>query len=265
VNQVCLVRADGSGFQQLTSGDSNSYYPTLSPDGRHIIYAMNEYDQFDLYRLAPSVHEGARGAESRIKRLTHYIGNAFSPSYSPDGRLLAFVNRVEGESSSLWIMGSDGHDPHPIFAGTGDIVGTDWSPEGLELAFMMNTDRPFAYEVFAVDARAGAQTPRQISKGLSDIGGSVSWSPDGTNLLVFAGPAAAREVYRLDALTGESTRLTYGGNNASPAYSPDGQWIVFNSLRNGGQADLFIMRSDGHSMRQLTEDPEPDWQPDWGP
>jgi Tol biopolymer transport system component len=59
--------------------------------------------------------------------------------------------------------------------------------------------------------------------------------------------------------------LTFGGNNAAAAYSPDGQYIVFNSLRNNGQADLFIMRADGHSTRQLTDDPEPDWQPQWGP
>jgi TolB protein len=96
------------------------------------------------------------------------------------------------------------------------------------------------------------------------MGGSISWSPNQRDLLVFAGPAAAREVFRLDIESGEVTQLTFGGNNASPAYSPDGQYIVFNSLRNGGQADLYIMHTDGHSMRQLTDNPEPDWQPQWG-
>jgi Tol biopolymer transport system component len=75
----------------------------------------------------------------------------------------------------------------------------------------------------------------------------------------------AREIYRLDAATGDATQMTFGGNNASASYSPDGQWIVYNSLRNDNQADLFIMRADGHQTRQLTAFPEPDWQPEWGP
>ena len=110
----------------------------------------------------------------------------------------------------------------------------------------------FAFEVFLFDLQNAGAAPRQLSHGLSGIGGSISWSPDQTDLLIFAGPVAAREIYRLDAKTGAATQLTFGGNNAAPAYSPDGQFIVFNSLRNDGQADLYVMHADGHSMRQLT-------------
>ena len=85
------------------------------------------------------------------------------------------------------------------------------------------------------------------------------------SVVVFAGPVAAREVYRLDVASGALSQLTFGGNNAAASYSPDGQYIVFNSLRNNNQADLYIMRADGHSTRQLTTNPEPDWQPRWGP
>jgi Tol biopolymer transport system component len=36
-------------------------------------------------------------------------------------------------------------------------------------------------------------------------------------------------------------------------------------LRNNDQADIFIMRPDGSDVRQVTTDPEPDWQPQWEP
>ncbi len=140
-----------------------------------------------------------------------------------------------------------------------------WSPDGTRIAFMMSVGINYAYEVFLLDTSHLDALPIQVSKGLPDIGGSISWAPDQRDLLLFAGPAAAREIYRLELADGTITQLTFGGNNASPDYSPDGQYIVFNSLRNSGQADLYIMRADGHSTRQLTSFPEPDWQPQWGP
>ena len=69
----------------------------------------------------------------------------------------------------------------------------------------------------------------------------------------------------MDVASGSATQLTFSGSNASAAYSPDGQYIVFNSLRGNTPADLYIMRADGHSTQQLTNDSEPDWQPQWGP
>jgi Tol biopolymer transport system component len=129
----------------------------------------------------------------------------------------------------------------------------------------MEVDSPFTFEIFIVDLSDINIQPRRMSHGLSGIGGSIDWSPDGKKLLIFAGPIAAREVYSIDIATGKFTQLTFGGNNAAASYSPDGQYIVYNSLRNNNQADLYIMRSDGHSTRQLTSFPDPDWQPKWGP
>jgi WD40-like Beta Propeller Repeat len=265
VNQICRIRADGSGYEQLTDGPSNSYYPTLSSDGRDIFYAVNQYDNFDLFRLEPGILEGARSSRSRLKRLTDSIGNAFSPSVSPAGDKIVFVNQVGKDPAGLWTIGIDGEDPGELFSPPRAIVGAAWSPDGKKIAFMMAGERAFAYEVYLLDAADGFSRPRKVQSDRADLGGSLCWSPQQVDLLVFAGPAAAREIFRLDLATGATTQLTYGGNNASACYSPDASQIVFNSLRNGGQADLFVMRSDGHSIRQLTSEPEPDWQPQWGP
>jgi len=109
------------------------------------------------------------------------------------------------------------------------------------------------------------QNVRQVSHGLQGVGGSLDWSPDGKSLLVYAGPVGDKDIFRLEIATGLTTQLTDGGNNAASSYSPDGQYIVFNSLRNNDQADLFIMHADGTEVRQLTDNPEPDWQPRWEP
>ncbi len=257
INQICLINADGSGYKQLTNEPNNSYYPAISPDGSEVVFATNKYDNFDLYMIL-------RGS-SELIQLTNNIGNLFSPSFSPDGRQIVFVNRAANGPSSLWIMGSHGETPHLFYAAPNNIVASAWSPDGASIAFAMAVDSQFTYEIFLLPAANPQATPQRVTHGISGIGGSLAWSPDSKHLLIFAGPVEAREIYRLDIAAGSITQLTYGGNNAAACYSPDGQLIVFNSLRNNDQADLYIMRADGHSMRQLTSYPEPDWQPKWGP
>jgi Tol biopolymer transport system component len=260
INQICLIKADGTGYAQLTSGEQNSYYPDISPDGNDVVFAVNKYDDFDLGLIALRAP-----VEPQSRRLSENIGNVFCPVFSPDGTQIAFVNKVVGSPAALWTMGLHGEQPRPLYQPAHDIAGAAWSPDGKAIAFTMSPNLGSSYEVFILDLEAPARAPRRVSQGLSGIGGSVSWSSDRRSILVFAGPVAAREIYRLDAITGAHTQLSFGGNNAAAAYSPDGQMIVFNSLRNGDQADLYTMRADGHSIRQLTNNPEPDWQPQWGP
>lgn len=257
INQICIIGADGSGYKQLTNNSTNTYYPAISPDSKSVIYAVNQYDNFDLYSINLS--------DSKSTQLTSNIGNSFSPDFSSDGKQILFVNKTADGKFELWVMSNTGKNPHAIYTGTNAIVGAAWSQDGNQIAFAMSVENNFSYQVFVLNATQSTQPPRQITQGVEDIGGSLAWSPDGSNILIYAGPVAAREIYRVDVTTVTLTQLTFGGNNAAAAYSPDGQYIVYNSLRNNGQADLYIMRADGHSTRQLTSNPEPDWQPQWGP
>jgi Tol biopolymer transport system component len=265
VNQICAINADGTGYRQLTSGDANKYYPAISHQGDELVFVQNDGDYFDLYRIDLAAADTPQAPTPAPDQITFYVGNAFSPSFSPDGHQILFVNRVSDKPTSLWLVDDQGKDAHQVYSATAEIVGAAWGPDGSTVAMAMASAATYEYEVFLLNLRQPERSPRQVSHNLAGIGGSIAWSPDGKTLLIFAGPVSAREIYQLDSQTGTATQLTFGGNNASPAYSPDGQYIVFNSLRNEGQADLYIMRSDGHSQRRLTSNPEPDWQPQWGP
>jgi TolB protein len=156
-----------------------------------------------------------------------------------------------------------GKNPKLLYAGPGDIVAVDWSPDGNTIAFAMAVDNPNTYEIFLMNS--DTTNLRQLTRGLPGIGGSLDWSPDGRFLLIYAGPPGDKDIFRIDVEAQTASQLTDGGNNASASYSPDGAWIAFNSLRNNDQADLFVMHADGSELRQITEDPEPDWQPQWEP
>jgi TolB protein len=255
-NQLCLVNADGTGYQQLTTLESNSYYPVYSPKGGSIVYASNQDGGvFDLFLFAFD--------SSQLVRLTQLVGNVVSPTFSPDGKKILFANRAGEGPTSLWTVETTGENANILYAGPNTIVAADWSPDGNTIAFAMAVNGPDNYEIFLMGA--DGSNVQQLTYGLPGIGGSVDWSPDGKQLLIYAGPVGDRNIFLINVLEETAVQLTNGGNNAASSFSPDGQWIAFNSLRNNGQADIFIMRPDGTDVRQVTDNPEPDWQPQWEP
>ena len=255
-NQLCMVYADGTGYQQLSTLEANSYYPVYAPDRNSIVYASNQNGGiFDLFLFN---FDG-----SKLTRLTENIGNVVSPTFSPDGKTILFANRIGDGPTTLWTVDTTGKNPNLLYSGPSTIVAVDWSPKGDQIAFAMSVDKPDAYEIFLMNP--DGSNLRQLTRGLPGIGGSVDWSPDGKSLLIYAGAPGDKNIFLIDVAAETAAQLTNGGNNGSPVFSPDGQWIAFISLRNNDQADIFIMRPDGSDVRQITDNPEPDWQPQWEP
>lgn len=252
-HQLCMINRDGTGLIQMTDMQASNYYPRFTPEGDALLFASNRNGAFDLYLLVFNQRD--------ILQITNRIGNVISPDFSPDGRYIVFANRVGNNPTAIWMVNTDGLNPRLVFTGAGDIVATAWSPAGEKIAYAMSVGVPQEYEIFTMDANG--RNHQRISQGLRGIGGSIDWSPDGGHLLIHAGPFGNKDIFRLDVATGEYVQLTNGGNNASASYSPDGRYIVFNSLRNDDQADLYIMRADGSNEVQLTNHPEPDWGARW--
>jgi TolB protein len=253
-NQLCMINSDGSDLAQLTDMEASNYYPVFTPDSSSVLFASNRAGpNFDFFLL--------NFTEREVFQVTVNVGNVISPDFSPDGRSIVFANRVGDNPTAIWMVNADGLNPRPVYTGTGDIVSVSWSPDGEKIAYAMNTGTPQEYEIFTMDT--SGRNHLKISQGLQGIGGSVDWSPDGTSLLIYAGPFGDKDIFKIDVATGTFVQLTDGGNNAGASYSPDGGYIVFNSLRNNDQADLYIMEADGSGLRQITNDPEPDWGANW--
>jgi Tol biopolymer transport system component/serine/threonine protein kinase len=252
-NQLCMINRDGTGLAQLTDMEASNYYPVFTPDGESLLFSSNRNGAFDLYLLQFS--------EKQLVQLTTNVGNVISPDYSPDGRQIVFANRVGEDPTSIWMVNADGLNPRLIYTGNNSIVAVAWSPNGEKIAYAMSLGVPQEYEIFMMDINGKNHV--RVSQGLLGIGGSIDWSPDSQNVLIHAGPYDDKNIFKLDVNTLQFTQLTNGGNNAGAVYSPDGRYIVFNSLRNDDQADLYIMRSDGTNEVQLTNNPEPDWGAQW--
>ncbi|NIP23079.1 MAG: hypothetical protein GWO38_04475, partial [Phycisphaerae bacterium] len=72
----------------------------------------------------------------------------------------------------------------------------------------------------------GSET-RDLLIPLEGIGGRADWSPDGRWLAFYAGQANDRDIYLVNVEGTSYYRVTDGGDNLGPSFSPDSNWIVF--------------------------------------
>ena len=179
-NQVCIINADGSGFQRLTTDNTRQhYYPSLSPDGKNLIYAaFREPNIYEIYEMDI--------ASGIVTQLTDRLGNLNGPEISPDGSTVAFKLST-ASSNQIWLMNRDGTNPRPV----PNAFGWDptWSPDG-------------AFILFASDMQGLIQLYRVKPDGsellkISDlpaIRGRSDWSPDGQFIVTYSGPPWNRVV-----------------------------------------------------------------------
>lgn len=106
-------------------------------------------------------------------------------------------------------------------------------------------------------------------------GNRPAWSPDASRIAFQTAGADGRfDIWTLELATSELRNLTeFEGDfstgqdlapDQSPAWSPDGQRLVFSSSGTG-EGDLYLVDADGSGLERLTSTEEPDLSPDWSP
>src|SRR5436190_3892309 len=122
--------------------------PRISPDGERIAFVVSTIDEHKhAYRSSIWV-VSASGGEA--KQLTRGMASTHSPSWSPDGRWLAFVSERESESQSkdekeqkkhgkgkgqIWLLPTDGGEAHQLTFMQHGASGPVWSPDSKRLLF----------------------------------------------------------------------------------------------------------------------------------
>jgi hypothetical protein len=186
---IYSANADGTSPVRLTR-DKVDHSPTLSPDGTKIAYVHGWNDQ-QIWVM------NADGSDA--DQLTQGSGSYTLPSWSPDGRQIAFVGWV-GTNSEIYVMNADGSDVRRLTDDPAHDDAPAWSPTGRQIAFTSEGGERKP-GVYAVPASGGTLTELVQDPDPANLG--IAWSPDASKLALVGirGPGTQRNVYLYDVAT----------------------------------------------------------------
>jgi serine/threonine-protein kinase len=159
----------------LTAADAQSNFPVWTPDGSRLAFSSN---QDGALKMSWMPADGSGSAE----QLTTSVLFQDPSSFSPDGRLLVFVELDPANAQDIWVLPMDsGRKPRPLLTTRFVEGGPMLSPDGQWLAFVSNESGD--NEVY-VRAFSGSRRKTRIS---SDGGQELAWAPDGHELFYRSG------------------------------------------------------------------------------
>ncbi|HET7712399.1 MAG TPA: hypothetical protein VFL80_10760, partial [Thermoanaerobaculia bacterium] len=231
------------GAFPLGFANDGTYYIAVPEARRHEVFVAS----FDLHR---GVLRGMSAPAADV------LGPRSAPEWSPDGNVLAYVNRGTVVMRSL----HSGEERRLADAGLTEIftVGTGekylrWSPDGLYLLVPQNRT------LSTVDISTGRATPA-VTDRRSRYG---RWSPDGLSLFYTRQSGkndGIAEIIRMDRTTSEREVLHHGtlpgDHYASLEISPDGRWLAFTAVDAAPPPEfeittLSVIAASGGPARQL--------------
>jgi eukaryotic-like serine/threonine-protein kinase len=215
---------DGRGFAQLTDDAGAELFPSLSPDGKSLLYASKASGNWDIYfrRLeAGEAVDLTRGSSD----------DETQPAFAPDGK--QFVFRSERQGGGLFVMRTDGTGLHRV---TDAGFNPSWSPDGRQLVYAEESiTRPEdrsgnLSHLWAVELATGRK--RMITK---DDAVQPQWSPNGRYIAYWAIDLDGdRDLWTIAADGGQPTRVIRDHFlDWNPVWSPNGAYLYFCSNRGG--------------------------------
>jgi len=195
-----------SGTEQYTN-----FATTISPSGEEIAFARADGSGTHVYSYNLA-------QDCCLQRLTlDRFSDNLSPTYSPDGRRIAFVSDRPG-LPQIYVMAVDGTGQElfaPMDWGvTGSSYAPEWSPDGTKIVFHRDVNR--SPQLFILDTRS--KEVRQLTSfGRNE---DPTWAADSRHIAFVSDRTGSSQLWVIDLETGRVRQLTRIGGVRLPAWSP---------------------------------------------
>lgn len=191
-------------------------------------------------------------------RLTYNDSISLFPSWSPDGRHIAYTS-YKGGKPDIYIR-SLADKREAVISNEGMNITPAFTPDRFELAATQSFSGD--QEIYLLTG-TGKMIKRLTNSRGSDV--SPTWSPDGRKIAFVSNRTGGPQIYVLDLDTGNERRLTFEGKyNTQPSWSPRGDKIAYSS-QVGGFHQVFVIDADGQNPLQLTRNGGDSESPSWSP
>jgi dipeptidyl aminopeptidase/acylaminoacyl peptidase len=138
------------------------------------------------------------------------VPESFEPSWSPDGRRIAFARSRGDDDSEIYVMNADGSRQRAITRSDGADDEPDWSPLGDKIVFRSRRDGNS--EIYVMNADGSEVTRLTWNE---EYDGHPDWSPDGTRIAFASDRDGNSQIYVMRAAVASPS--PHGG--ATPATS----------------------------------------------
>lgn len=229
----------------ITNQPGEELFPSLSPDGKSLVYASRARGNWDIYWQRV-------GGQTSMNLTEDSTADDNHPAFSPDGEVIAF--RSERQGGGIFIMSASGENIRRL-TDPGEYSGYNpaWSPDGNEiLCTKARTRDPYNRSVipsrlWAVNAATGEK--RVVTEGDAV---QAAWSPHGHRIAYWGlQKGGQRDLWTIPAAGGQPVPVTDDdATDWNPVWSPDGKYLYFTSDR-GGSMNLWRVPIEEESGRML--------------
>lgn len=254
-SELFVMNTDGTNQKQITKTAVREAAAKWMNDGERIAFLSSESGSMQLWIM------NADG--SNRKQITEREGGMSDFAFSPDETKLLFVADIKSKPST-----ADLHPDLPKSSGilVDDLMYKHWDQwvSTVPHPFVADFDGKSIANEFDLLEGELFESPVRPFGGIEQL----AWSPDGKTVAYTSrkktGVAYAvstnTDIYFYDLESKQTRNITEGmmGYDMNPAFSPDGQWLAWESMeRDGYEADknrLYIMNVATGEKRDLTAD-----------